>query len=148
MQAYHSCFSESVILVQDLEESEEDLVGEVDILEWEVDMTALTIWLQVWTAPVPMWVWFKEECVGIFQFICLFVMWLQSTMACNLFVCLLTTYPKSPHMGNTSPSRTCVIQENRYYTIRKSLYEALQYSTPTIVKADVLKYTFNFLIFL
>ena len=33
-QAYHSCFSKSVIL----EEDEEDLVGEVDILEGEVDI--------------------------------------------------------------------------------------------------------------
>ena len=36
MQAYHSCFSESVIL----EEDEEDLAGEVDILEGEIDMAA------------------------------------------------------------------------------------------------------------
>ena len=26
----------------------------------------------------------------------------------------------------TMPSRMCVIQDNQYYTIRKSLYEALQ----------------------
>ena len=40
MKAYHSFFSESVIL----EEDEEDLLGEVDILEGEVDMAALRNW--------------------------------------------------------------------------------------------------------
>ena len=39
MQAYHSCFSESVIL----EEEEKDLVGEVDILEGEVDMLVASV---------------------------------------------------------------------------------------------------------
>ena len=29
---------------------------------------------------------------------------------------------KIPHMGNTWPSRTCVIQEYRYYTMSLSLY--------------------------
>ena len=45
------------------------------------------------------------------------------------FVCLLVwlfTFGHTMAIHQTMPSRTCVIQEYRYYTIRKSLYEALQ----------------------
>ena len=47
---------------------------------------------------------------------------LQEDDGLPMYINMLVFLEDNPHTGNTRPSRMCVIQEYRYYTMSLSLY--------------------------